>query len=149
MHSIWARWAPPLERARLVTISFSGSYIGTVISMPASAYLATELGWPSVFYVFGAIALVWYVFWCFFVSESPIDDPRISQDELEYIKHSLGNVEAKRDIKHPWKQILTSIPVWAIIVSHFVDNWGFYTLLTQLPTFMKGRSNSNTTDRPP
>ncbi|KAJ3656273.1 hypothetical protein Zmor_015361 [Zophobas morio] len=137
MHSIWARWAPPLERARLVTISFSGSYIGTVISMPASAYLATELGWPSVFYVFGAIALVWYVFWCFFVSESPIDDPRISQDELEYIKHSLGNVEAKRDIKHPWKEILTSIPVWAIIVSHFVDNWGFYTLLTQLPTFMK------------
>jgi hypothetical protein len=23
-------------------------------------------------------------------------------------------------------------------VAHFSENWGFYTLLTQLPTFMKG-----------
>ena len=28
--------------------------------------------------------------------------------------------------------------MWAIVVAHFSENWGFYTLLTQLPTFMKG-----------
>lgn len=34
--------------------------------------------------------------------------------------------------------MLTSPPVWAIIVAHFSENWGFYTMLTQLPTFMNG-----------
>ena len=28
MHAIWARWAPPLERSRLSTICYSGSYMG-------------------------------------------------------------------------------------------------------------------------
>jgi Arabinose efflux permease len=50
---VWARWAPPLERSRLATLAFSGSYAGTVVSLPASGYLAEQFGWPSVFYVFG------------------------------------------------------------------------------------------------
>ena len=39
----------------------------------------------------------------------------------------------------PWKAILKSKAVWAIIVAHFAENWGFYTLLTGMPTFMKVR----------
>ncbi|VVC93389.1 unnamed protein product [Leptidea sinapis] len=31
---------------------------------------------------------------------------------------------------HPWRAMLTSRPVWAIVVAHFAENWGFYTLLT-------------------
>ena len=41
-------------------------------------------------------------------------------------------------IRHPWKAMLTSPPVWAIVMAHFSENWGFYTLLTFLPTFMQG-----------
>jgi ACS family sodium-dependent inorganic phosphate cotransporter len=41
-------------------------------------------------------------------------------------------------VKHPWGQFIKSPAVWAIIVAHFSENWGFYTLLTQLPTFMRG-----------
>jgi len=50
---VWAQWAPPLERSRLATLAFSGSFTGTVVSLPASGYLAEQFGWPSVFYVFG------------------------------------------------------------------------------------------------
>lgn len=38
----------------------------------------------------------------------------------------------------PWKRMFLSYPVWAIIIAHFCENWGFYTFLTELPTFMKG-----------
>jgi len=31
------------------------------------------------------------------------------------------------------------MPVWAIVCAHFCENWGFYTMLTQLPTFMSGQ----------
>ena len=45
----------------------------------------------------------------------------------------------KQDVKVPWKAIFTSLPVWAIVVAHFSENWGFYTLLTELPSFLKHR----------
>lgn len=39
---------------------------------------------------------------------------------------------------YPWKDMLTSMPVWSITCAHFCENWGFYTLLTQLPSYMNG-----------
>lgn len=42
-------------------------------------------------------------------------------------------------LNYPWKDIFTSMPVWAITCAHFCENWGFYTLLTQLPSYMNGK----------
>ena len=39
--------------------------------------------------------------------------------------------------KVPWKEIFTSKPMLALSVAHMCNNWGFYTLLTCLPTFLK------------
>ena len=44
----------------------------------------------------------------------------------------------------PWKAMMTSKAVWAIILAHFSENWGFYTLLTGLPMFMRGKKKSKT-----
>ena len=41
-----------------------------------------------------------------------------------------------QDLAPPWRAILTSPAVLAIIIGHFANNWGFYTLLTCLPTFL-------------
>lgn len=38
-HGIWRFWAPPMERSRLATMAFSGSYAGIVIGMPVSGML--------------------------------------------------------------------------------------------------------------
>jgi predicted MFS family arabinose efflux permease len=37
----------------------------------------------------------------------------------------------------PWRAIFSSKRVWAIIVAHVAQNYGFYTLLNELPTYMK------------
>jgi len=37
----------------------------------------------------------------------------------------------------PWKKIFTSIPVWALIITHFGQNWGFLTILTELPSYFQ------------
>lgn len=141
IHAVWAKWAPPLERSRMASIAFAGNYAGTVVAMPLSGLLAgSSWGWESIFYVFGTIACIWFVFWMWIVRASPETDPYISEDEKNYILKSLGQVEgSKKKIKHPWKEIFMSTAVWAIIASHFSENWGFYTLLTQLPTFLKGK----------
>lgn len=140
IHAVWARWAPVYERSRMATIAYAGNYAGTVIAMPLSGVLAVRFGWESVFYVFGAIGCIWLVAWFLIVRAGPECDPFISAQERQYIENSIGDPNEKKNIKHPWKAIFTSAAVWAIVASNFAENWGFYTLLTQLPTFLKGMS---------
>ncbi|XP_021917270.1 vesicular glutamate transporter 2-like isoform X2 [Zootermopsis nevadensis] len=138
IHAVWSHWAPPLERSRLATIAFSGSYFGTVISLPLSGMLAEYVGWPYIFYLFGILALIWCALWWYMVAETPQADRRITDAELEYIRSSIGpSANHIKNVEPPWKRFLTSLPVWAIMIAHFSENWGFYTLLTELPTFMK------------
>lgn len=108
--------------------------------MPICGYLAEEYGWRMVFYVTGSIGVLWYISWLLIVKESPFVDPHISQEEKRYILESLGHTDTTQPMKRapiPWKSILTSSAVWAIAAANFSENWGFYTLLTQLPTFLK------------
>lgn len=37
----------------------------------------------------------------------------------------------------PWRSIITSVPLWALVIAHFGQNWGFYTFLTQLPRYFQ------------
>lgn len=140
IHAVWSRWAPPLERSRMASIAFAGNYAGTVVAMPSSGLLASAYGWESVFYVFGAIGCVWLVLWMVIVRSGPDKDRFCSDNEREYIQKRIGTSDNKA-IKHPWKAIFTSLPFYAIVASHFSENWGFYTLLTQLPTFLKDTLN--------
>lgn len=36
----------------------------------------------------------------------------------------------------PWLRIFTSMPVWAIVVANITSDWGAYTLLTNIPTYI-------------
>jgi hypothetical protein len=36
----------------------------------------------------------------------------------------------------PWKDILTSVPFWALTFTHTLNNFGWYMLLVELPMFM-------------
>lgn len=110
-----------------------------VISLSTCGILAEKLGWESVFYVFGIIGCVWWIFWAWFVRESPDSDGRVSEEERRYIKACLKQSKDVKPAKVPWKSIFTSGPVLAIAVAHFAENWGNYTMLTQLPLFMKRR----------
>lgn len=136
MYAMWAAWAPPLERSRLLTISYIGAQLGTVISLPLSGEICFYLDWTYVFYVFGAVGLVWFVLWTFLVFDSPNTHPRISERERLYITSSLKNELSSSAGHIPWGAIVTSRPLWAIVVAHFSYNWTFYTLLTLLPTYM-------------
>lgn len=136
-----SKWAPPLERSRMVAMAWAGTYAGMVIAMSSCGVLTEKLGWESVFYVFGAIGCVWYVFWTWLVYASPEKDPHISEEEKHYIFESLKrSMEPTKPKNIPWAAIFTSTAVWAIAVSHFAENWGVYTLLTQLPLFLKRKS---------
>lgn len=137
MHVLVAKWAPPAERSKIASTVYAGMTLGTLVTMPFSGLLAATLGWESVFYVQGALSMIWYILWLFFVYDSPTQHPRISKTERQMIETSMGVSTTAPKLSVPWKAIWTSMPVWAIIVAHTCSNWGWYMLLVKLPTYMR------------
>ena len=56
----------------------SGPGFGTMISLPISGLLADAYGWQSVFYIFGVLGCIWFVFWALLVFSTPASHRRIS-----------------------------------------------------------------------
>lgn len=136
MMAIWARWAPPLERSRLMTFSGAGANFGAFVAFPLTGFISHSLGWPAVFYSCGAAGCLWAVFWFLLVSDDPQTHSRISQLEKDYITQSIGSQGGAHGWSVPLGPMLLSVPLWAIIVSQMCANWSYYTLLTSLPTYM-------------
>jgi len=66
--------------------------------MPISGFLAaSKIGWPSIFYVFGALSIIWSTIFLFCGADSPSSHRTISQEEKEYIEDSLRTKETKTD----------------------------------------------------
>jgi len=141
MHAMLAVWVPVEERSKLSAAVYAGMSLGTSLTMTLTGYIAHYLGWPTVFYATGALAVIWFVFWAMLVHNSPSDHPRISADELDYITASLfDNSTCKGKKKRrptPWKSIMVSVPFWGILLCQTLETWGMYTLLHEIPTYMK------------
>nr|CAG4650107.1 EOG090X04X8 [Sida crystallina] len=138
-HGIWRWWAPPLERSRLATLAFCGSYAGAVVGMPLSGWLTDGLSWQAPFYFYGVFGLIWYVFWAWLSFEKPCLHPTITASERLYIEESLAHVQPTiPNFKTtPWKCFFTSMPVYAIIVANFCRSWTFYLLIISQPMYFK------------
>ncbi|KAK7591310.1 hypothetical protein V9T40_002923 [Parthenolecanium corni] len=136
LHSISARWAPPHERSQLVGFIMSGIPFGTMFTLAGSGVIASTYGWPSVFYSSGAVGILWAIIWLVLGSDNPAHCSFISTNERDYIHKYIpeNSVEGKKKV--PWASLLTSWPVWAIVISHTGHNWGFWLLLSEMPTFI-------------
>lgn len=136
MMAIWARWAPPLERATLMTLSGSGANFGAFVALPLTGFICETLGWPAVFYLCGGGGCLWAVFWFALVADDPRTHRSISEEEREYIISSIGAQGTGHGWNLPLLSMVTSVPLWAIIVTQMCSNWSYYTLLTSLPAYM-------------
>ncbi|XP_078683741.1 sialin-like [Branchiostoma floridae x Branchiostoma belcheri] len=136
MYGVWGRWAPPTERTRLLAFCYIALSFGGVITFPLSSSLADEFGWPAVFYIPGSFVAAWLVAWVLLAYDSPSKHPRILEKEQKYIEDGIG-MKTQQKLPVPWRHVLTSLPVWALIVGQFSSLWGTYLLLTQLPNYMK------------
>ncbi|XP_078310380.1 putative transporter slc-17.2 [Crassostrea virginica] len=143
MHTMWGKWAPPLERSKLTAFTYAGAQAGIVMIFPIASLLCKygfAGGWPSIFYISGILSSVWVVLWMLLTSDTPEEHSRISPVEKLYIRQCLQKTAHKEEpgkkLNVPWKSIFTSMPVYAIVVSNIACDWGGYTLLTNIPTYM-------------
>lgn len=133
-----AAWIAPMERSKFIA-NMMASALGAALTMPLCGYLISSVGWESVFYVTGAIGIVWSVAWFFLVFDSPAQHPRISIEEKFAIESAIAEGaggKSKKPSKVPWKKILLSGPVWAIIITHGCSVFCYFTVVNQLPSYI-------------
>jgi sugar phosphate permease len=134
-----ANWIPMAERSRAWAFITSGESLGTIAALAGCPFLTHAFGWQSIFWVSGIMGLVWLTFFWLFVSSTPDTHPRISAEELAYIRKSVGQVVPPTDV--PWGSFMKSSAFWGLIVTHFCYNWGTYVIASWLPKYFSSMFN--------
>nr|KAF6291685.1 solute carrier family 17 member 2 [Myotis myotis] len=88
--TIWAKWAPPLERSKLTSIAGSGAALGSSLILCVGGLISQALGWPFIFYIFGGLGCVCCLLWFTVIYDDPMGHPCISLREQEHIVSSLA-----------------------------------------------------------
>jgi ACS family sodium-dependent inorganic phosphate cotransporter len=134
-----AKWVPPEEQSMFMT-TLASSAIGISLASHISGILIPKFGWQSVFYITGSMSLFWSLIWFYLIYDSPQQHPRISHKEKQLLENTTRkNVNAhlkKKFGEIPWKEILTSKPVYAIVFAQISNFVATMIILTQLPSYL-------------
>ena len=132
-------WAPTVQFATFAALSGGGKYLGDILSNSVSGILASTQflgGWPSIFYVYSAVGLLWVFLWFTFVNDDPTKSFWTPTAEKEYLAQSTVPRKAVQISDIPWKSILTSGRVWSTAILHACSGYGNYMLCFDIPKFM-------------
>ena len=100
-YGLLGSWVPVAERSRSTSFLISGVPLGTLFALLTTGWIISRFGWPSVFYIFGMVGIIWTVVWYFKSSNSPAEYPGISEVELELLSETKDNKNNKeKDLKN-------------------------------------------------
>jgi sugar phosphate permease len=128
-------WFRAADRGRAIGVMWMGARIGGAIAPPLAALLIGWFGWRIPFAIFGSIGIVWCaVFWRWY-RDDPAEHPAATATDLAYARESPKLVRAHAAAT-PWKRIFSSGNLWALFWMYFATSYGFWFLLTWLPTYL-------------
>lgn len=136
LNAMLAQWTPPEERSLIGSIVFAGAQLGTVLANLLSGLILHHYTWPAVFYVFGTIGVLWFLIWVVLCYNNPYEHPFISEREVKYLHERMNEHTHAKPPPVPWRHMMSSAPVWALIAAQIGHDWGFFTMVTDLPKYM-------------
>ncbi|XP_073974944.1 putative inorganic phosphate cotransporter [Rhodnius prolixus] len=140
LHLVVANWVPKQERGTWGTVVFSGAHAGNTLNNLFTGLMLSWFpgNWPVVFYVWASLGALWTIVFSLTTYAFPTDYKDMSEKEAAILTAYLDETSRKEKAANtPWKSIMTSLPVWAIIVAMIGHDWGLFALVTDVPKFMK------------
>jgi sugar phosphate permease len=134
-------WYPRQERGFVQGITHSASRLGAAIAPPIVVLIMTTLGWQSVFYICGAVGIVWSLIWYFAYRNFPEEHALVNRAELAHIRgvDEKGNVNPADIVmkaRVPWATLLRSPNMWAIMCAYFTYVYCLWIFLSWLPSYL-------------
>jgi hypothetical protein len=116
-YHFFPRWIPLNEKTLMISLFGSGMYMGEIVGFSLSGYLVSTNdsikfhgiqlgGWPSAFYFFSFIGLVWTPFYFYNVYGSPEEHPTISLEERQLIRKGLVDGESEPPQQQKYETIV-------------------------------------------
>jgi ACS family glucarate transporter-like MFS transporter len=131
VNKIAALWMGEDQRALGTSYMSFGTGIGGICTPLLIVWIMQRWSWQTSFYVCGVIGLVAAVACWRYTTDRPEEPPTISAAKLNFIRPGAGHsanplLEGQPRRRTPWKQMLSSRSVWALLLSYAFQNYVFY-----------------------
>lgn len=136
--ALFRTWVPASELSRAVALLASAVPLGTVVGLASTGWLIQNAGWPSAFYVFAVIGLIWAAVW--FGKGKEVPHPKNDCKESARFSCPASNGAGTPGALSngiPWRTLLSSKSLWILVFNHFACNWTLYLLLSWLPSYFR------------
>lgn len=129
-----AEWFPTRERSLAMGIINGGTAVGAVAAPPLIAVIITFGGWRWVFFIVGALGLLWTIWWvrAYF---SPASHPKLRAEERQEISEVFSH-ESEEKIAISWLRLFSFIEVWGLVGAKFLSDAAWYFYLFWLPKYL-------------
>src|SRR5208283_1563285 len=124
-------WFTRAERGIVQGVTHSASRLGAAIVPPLTVAIISAWGWRAVFYVFGAVGILWAIVWWITYRDMPEEHKGTNRAELAHIRglDENGNIKQLNILKNPkvpWKVLLRHPNMWAIMCAYFMYNYNLW-----------------------
>jgi len=134
-------WYPRRERGFVQGITHSASRLGAALAPPIVVVIMTAFGWREVFYICGAVGIVWALWWYLAYRDLPEEHRLVNRAELERIRgvDAAGKINPptiEKMAEVPWRTLVRSPNMWAIMCAYFTYVYCLWIFLSWLPTYL-------------
>jgi MFS transporter, ACS family, aldohexuronate transporter len=137
-----AEWFPTHERSTAMGMMNAGTAVGAVAAPPLIALTLAHLSWRWVFFLAGAVGLVWTLWWVKDYQPAATH-PRLSAEEREQLEEVLATkMETAADVR--WIDLFRYRQVSGLVVAKFLSDAAWYFYIFWLPKYLYDVHHFNT-----
>lgn len=136
------RWFPYRDRGFASGFIWMSSRLGGALAPTIIGTLMLIGGWRFGFWALGLIGVVWAVVFYWWFRDRPEDMPAVNPAEATLIRSDAAAGASIHDDRHgkvPWRNLLSSVNLWALYVCHACVCFSAYFFITFIPKFLKDR----------
>jgi MFS family permease len=131
----FSTWLPNQERVRAQGILWMSARWGGAFTPLLVVAVLKLMSWRHAFELFGAIGVIWAVFFYIWYRDNPRDKAGINAAELQIIEENQHLASSHGHV--PWAKFLRSKQVWLLSGQYFCLSYGWYFYITWLPTYLR------------
>ena len=128
-------WLPSQERVRAQGILWMSARWGGAFTPLLVVAVLKLMSWRHAFELFGAIGVVWAIFFYIWYRDNPREKKGINAGELRIIEENQHLASSHGHV--PWGKFLRSKQVWLLSGQYFCLSYGWYFYITWLPTYLR------------
>ncbi len=129
-----AEWFPAHERSTAMGMMNAGTAVGAVAAPPLIALTLAHLSWRWVFFLAGAVGLVWTLWWVRDYQPAA-SHPRLSAGERQELAEVLAP-KVKSDAKIRWIDLFRYPQVSGLVFAKFLSDAAWYFYIFWLPKYL-------------